>query len=521
MSDFELTYSAMMAAIAAGERDEALRLVSQMTEWAPEQPSLFHTRGTLEFNMGLYDAALVSLARLAELPAPGAMRDGGRLMQGLIHGIRGDFDQAIRYLHDLNGEGAWYALGKCYCSISAFAAAVAPLEKVAASHQVACELGQAYMANGQYERAELALREAVKPGRVERHWATLYLGQLYMKQQRWDALDTAMRALLDDPHTLLAAHAVLANAALLRGELDAAAAWLPGHATQTNWSHTFVVQSITACQILMRDHGLGTITRRPHPYPDSAIGMSSSTFAYYGRFAHQLCDYLTLRGHADRHGLALETPDWIGHYLFELDDPLPSGPRVPVRRRHEWLDAEVAEKGARALAGFDFYSPGVSEVFTRERVLQARSLYKVRSIWKRLLEPIMQALRGRGNTVVSIHLRLTDRSHGGPSIEWYLDWLRALWPTLDRPVLYLASDDIAQVAPRFAEFEMVAPDAFPVKLSGIEWFQDFYILMHSDVVATSVGGFALIACMLNTTGRQFMMPDFTRECLREYSPLPA
>jgi len=135
--------------------------------------------------------------------------------------------------------------------------------------------------------------------------------------------------------------------------------------------------------------------------------------------------------------------------------------------------------------------------------------------------PALERLRQRGDTVVAFHIRRTDqglRFHL-PRNEWYRDWLRGIWPNLTKPVLYVASDDINAVLGDFTEFKPLTVTDIAEPWSGMEWFQDFVVLMHADAVAISQSAFSYCACILNSTGHLFVQPDIERECMVPYSPL--
>ncbi|MFP3700690.1 hypothetical protein SB758_35020, partial [Burkholderia sp. SIMBA_013] len=77
---------------------------------------------------------------------------------------------------------------------------------------------------------------------------------------------------------------------------------------------------------------------------------------------------------------------------------------------------------------------------------------------------------------------------------WYVDWLRAWWPRLDRPVLYVASDDVAAVRHAFAEFHPLTRADVVEEWAGLDFLQDFHVLMNADVVGTSAAsGFSVLA----------------------------
>ena len=113
--------------------------------------------------------------------------------------------------------------------------------------------------------------------------------------------------------------------------------------------------------------------------------------------------------------------------------------------------------------------------------------------------------------MVAIHIRRGDfLQYGYPITETqtYVDWLRALWPTLDKPVLYLASDDIPAVRAAFREFRPVTlHDAGPA-WPGLEFLQDFHVLTQADIVGISAAsGFSQLAARLNARASLCVEPD--------------
>jgi hypothetical protein len=129
------------------------------------------------------------------------------------------------------------------------------------------------------------------------------------------------------------------------------------------------------------------------------------------------------------------------------------------------------------------------------------------------LEPIVsgaiERLRGLGRTLAAVHLRRGDYTGGeffwpAPA-SWYLDWLRAIWPSLDAPVLYVASDD-PSIHQEFAEFAPITAAEGGETIPGAEMFPDFHILAHADLLAISNSSFSVSAAMLNERGRAFVRP---------------
>lgn len=61
--------------------------------------------------------------------------------------------------------------------------------------------------------------------------------------------------------------------------------------------------------------------------------ISASTLRKRGRFGNQVFQYAFLKIYSQRHQLRLETPDWIGKFLFGCNDPSLSCQFPPVFER--------------------------------------------------------------------------------------------------------------------------------------------------------------------------------------------
>ncbi len=296
---------------------------------------------------------------------------------------------------------------------------------------------------------------------------------------------------------------------LLEGDPNAAAARLETVRSDNCWM--FTVRSLAALERTRRQQGWRW--QRPHNPGDTARPrLTSTSLGNRGRFAHNVLEYVLLRLYAEKHGCVLETPDWVGGAYFDLDDPVPSGPLPPWPFARRVLNGSVM--GTRAVEPVldrDALSPlflyEYPEVF-RDRI---RSWLQPRPQWKPWIDPPVDALRAVGRTVVAIHIRRGDfLQYGYPITETqtYVDWLRDLWPTLDKPVLYLASDDIPAVRAAFLEFRPVTlHDAGPA-WPGLEFLQDFHVLTQADIVGISAAsGFSQLAARLNARARLLVEPD--------------
>ncbi|MBB3266751.1 tetratricopeptide (TPR) repeat protein [Azospirillum sp. OGB3] len=260
----------------------------------------------------------------------------------------------------------------------------------------------------------------------------------------------------------------------------------------------------------------------PPRQPSGKRRLSVSTLGHAGRFGNQLLQYGYLRVCAERNGMELETPEWIGRHLYGLDDPLP-GPPLPSL--HEEDCGVPALLDGRALAGTDGhdvvgYFCGDTTPLAPDRA-RFRALFTPVGAVAERAAAALDGLRARGRTLVAIHLRrgdfgLNDRFWIAPE-GWYLDWLAGVWATLDRPVLYLATD-APELADRFARYRPALAGDLVAPLPGAEFFTDHWILSRADHVAVSNSSFSVTAAMLNPALRAALRPDRERARLVPFDP---
>ncbi len=312
---------------------------------------------------------------------------------------------------------------------------------------------------------------------------------------------------------------------LAAGEIDRAVEVLAG--VHGHGSRFFTVKSIAGLQQVLARQGK-RLERPANPDP-SRPRICSATLATHGRFAHNVLEYVLLRLYAEKFGYRLETPDWVGGYYFDLDDPKPSGGLKPMHFARRILNDLVTGRRDDPRPDVDILSPLFLFDHREEWRERVQSWLRPRPDWLPHVDPAMQALKRRGNTVVALHIRRGDFVWFRYTITetaWYVDWLKALWPTLDRPVLYIATDDPATIAD-FAEFAPVslddlARDGSVQPWTGLEFLQDFHVLMNADVLGVSAqSGYSQLAALLNRNARLFVEPDAAARRIRPYSPWTA
>lgn len=295
---------------------------------------------------------------------------------------------------------------------------------------------------------------------------------------------------------------------LMEGDPMAAASRLLSVQSDNCWM--FTVRSLASLERTRRQQGWRW--QRPQNLDRDRPRLTSTTLGNRGRFAHNVLEYVLLRLYAEKHGCVLETPDWVGGAYFDLDDPMPAGPLPPWPFARRVLNGSVMGTWtAEPVLDRDALSPLFLYEYPLEFRDRIRSWLRPRPQWKPWIDPPVDALRAVGRTIVAIHIRRGDfLQYGYPITETqtYLDWLRALWPTLDKPVLYLASDDIPAVRAAFRDFRPVTlHDAGPA-WPGLEFLQDFHVLTQADIVGISAAsGFSQLAARLNTRARLCVEPD--------------
>ena len=252
--------------------------------------------------------------------------------------------------------------------------------------------------------------------------------------------------------------------------------------------------------------------------------IAMSTLGKNGGFANQLFQYGFLKTYAKEHNLRVETPEWLGQEIFGLEDP-PMGRFLPVvpENIESDLSASWIANSTVALKNVDFWG-----------FFQYHTAYyaKHREYWRSLFQPIeeieakmqgaWQGLKAKGKTVVAIHLRLGDYFYLCPHWiapwEWYGEWLRGFWETLEEPILYLASDEVKKVWKYFAEYRPITARDLGVELPGMEFYRDFYVLSHADALGISNSTFSFAAAMLNRRAKFFFRPHFPSQKLIPFDP---
>lgn len=378
-------------------------------------------------------------------------------------------------------------------------------------------LGRAYRRLGILNKAAVLLRHAIaqEPARAE--FLAELAGLLLDQGDVAGSLHYARSALNLEP-TRYEAQSALAAALEASGDEEAAIdTW--NNAIQCNPGYG---EAFSRRALLLLSRSLG-----PPPAPRPSVSppekrMSINALGRNGRFGNQLLQYGVAALYANRHGLELQVPHWPGRALFDLDDPMPSRPALPrLTDAERILPTGLGEAQRPLAAGHDIdayfcgdttplapYADEFRRLFVPGRHLQTQA------------DRVCYGLRSQGRTIVAIHVRHGDYGWGRfwtAPVAWYLDWLSRLWPTLDEPVLFVASDDSA-VVKNFSAFNPLTATDIDTPIPGAEFFMDFHALCLADHAAISNSTFSFTARMLHTGSGSHFRPSRQTQSLIQYNP---
>ncbi len=253
----------------------------------------------------------------------------------------------------------------------------------------------------------------------------------------------------------------------------------------------------------------------------------------FGQWGNQLIQYAFVRTYARIHRLDYQVPPWAGQYFFGLRDP-PITTELPIACE-QYRIARVKRFGiplppeGDEWAGRDF--EGWAQYHTSWYRPDKRF---IQGLFWHITEPsrdkytgLARKLRARGKTVIGLHIR---RGENGrliyllTPIGWCLRWLYENWRRFDDPVLFIATDE-KEFAEPFAGYDPVLienlgyeyddepPPLYkyphgvkPFYQRQMNFFGDWWLLRHCDVVLASESTYSFTAAWLNPRNREFWWP---------------
>jgi len=244
--------------------------------------------------------------------------------------------------------------------------------------------------------------------------------------------------------------------------------------------------------------------------------ISMNDLGIIGRFGHEIYYYLGLKLYAKKHNYRLEVTDWLGRYLFEgCNDSFISGIYDTIDSGDPLFTKSIEGRCPPPKKKFNLRGGCFRMPQTVEDKNYLRKLLKLKLFWREKLDPCVANLRKHHKTLLTIHVRRGDYIKDGyyvPSSQLYLEWLATIWPSLDRPVLYIASDEAERVHVDFWKFNPFIGKYFGNIFLFDDFLTDFYIMSQSDILVIGTSSFSRIAalCNENYTGLYWTNPKNNR-----------
>lgn len=298
------------------------------------------------------------------------------------------------------------------------------------------------------------------------------------------------------------------------------------------------------------------------PYNGPSV-ITMTGFGELGRYGNQVMQYMFLKSYAAAHGVQeIQVPGWVGAGLFGLTDrPVQRAfPAVveyrdtkanstfttdfidyvknsnPRKKVLELMPDVLRSKSPEAAVNVDiwgWFQWHTSHFTPFREIIQDTftPVEELRTHCEQIFDEQLRFRDGKRHTVVGLHLRLGDYQNIAASsfgycapTSWYLELLAELWPNLENPILFVASDDVNAVLRDFADYAPLTADSIGLKVPAsmktlkAGFFPDWFGLTQCDVLAISNSTFSFSACMLNRVpGARFYRAHY-RDKMVEFDP---
>ena len=234
--------------------------------------------------------------------------------------------------------------------------------------------------------------------------------------------------------------------------------------------------------------------------------VSMSHLGTDGRLGHQFQHYLGLKIYAQNNNYQVETPDWIGRYLFEgcYHDPYILGYYETIEANDPVFLASLQNKERPPAKAFNLkggcFNPST---ITQDEKKYIQKILRPLPYWREQINTFINILKqndSNNRTIVALHIRRGDFIKDGryvPSSKVYLDWLENFWNTFENPILYIASDDINNVIKDFTSYNPYSYKNFNLINNNLAFLIDFFILAQSNIMVKAGSSFSALAALCN------------------------
>ena len=233
--------------------------------------------------------------------------------------------------------------------------------------------------------------------------------------------------------------------------------------------------------------------------------VSMSHLGTDGRLGHQFNHYLGLKMYAQRNNYQVETPDWLGRYIFEgcYHDPYIIGNYETIEANDPVFLSSLQNKELPPSIAFNLkggcFNPST---ITKDEKKYIQKILRPLPYWREQVKNFLNILKYKDSnrTIVSLHIRRGDFIKDGryvPSSKVYLDWLENFWNTLENPILYIASDDINNVVKDFISYNPYSYKNFKLIDDNLDFIVDFFVLAQSNIMVKAGSSFSNLAALCN------------------------
>lgn len=259
--------------------------------------------------------------------------------------------------------------------------------------------------------------------------------------------------------------------------------------------------------------------------PEDAI-VQISMFPHLGRFANRMFMYSNLLLYGLRSCCRVEIPGWDEAEMFAVKLPEPSV-ALPQQKFAPFHGAERHLLHLdRAITGVDFfaYFQELTDIHVLYRPFIRRLLtpsgYYTGAINEWLAEEVPA-----GSTLVALHVRRGDYLNYGDSpwfraipVEWYLEWLPGVLAQIEKPVLYVATDDAENILPRFEPYNPLIAPVKQLVEPAFSFLVDFHVMRRAKVLAMCNSSFSRMAALLGDDDKQVFIPNCPEKRFEPYQP---